>query len=113
EYFNGKKVEDFGPTKQEANVYVIPQSRMTTKFAEDTPNKREMLAKIKSGEWNVIQVANPREKPLMETTGYKDDIHFIVADAYEDKAVALGEGFNYEPGAHVIYRDPYFLKVPI
>lgn len=113
DFFNGKKVDNFGVTKQNANVYVIPQSRMTEKFEADTPLKRELNDKIKSGEWNVIQVANPREKPLQPSLGYKDDVHFIVTDAFEDKPITLGEGVTYNPGGHVINRDPYFLKVPI
>jgi hypothetical protein len=112
DWFNAKKVENFDPVNtQDANIYVTPESRFTTKFG-DTVLDREMKAKIKSGEYQVLQVANPREKPLMGITGHKDDIHFVVTDAFEDKAIRLGEDMPYEPGGHVIYQDPYFMKMP-
>lgn len=112
DFFNAKELEAFPKGAQDANVYVVPQKRMTTKMS-DAVDDRVMNYHIKQGEWKILQVANPREKPLMNLTGYKDDIHFIVTDAFQDKPLVVGEGLNYNPGGHVINRDPYFLKIPI
>lgn len=115
DYFNGKLVKDFDPLNtQNANVYVLPDKKFTTKFdlKDASPLSKQVTDKMKSGEYQVIQMFNPREKPLLATTGVKDDIHFVVVDKYEDKAVSFGENVPYRPGGHVIYQDQFYLKQP-
>jgi hypothetical protein len=114
-WFNGKKVDNFDPVNtQDANIYIMPESKFTTKFKLKSPTVEEtqINAKIKSGEYQIIQVYNPGSKPLRDATKINDNIHFVVVDKYEDKAIKFGENSVYRPGGHVIYQDQYFMKQP-
>lgn len=116
DWFRGKKVEDFDPAnKQNANIYVLPEQRYEDKFSltgKVTQENKDTMDKIKDGRYTIIQVANPGGKPLKEATGIKENIHFVVVDKYDNKALQFGEFSTYRPGGHVIYQDPLFLKVP-
>lgn len=115
DWFNGKLVKDFEPlATANANVYVVPRGKFTTKYdlKDGSALSEDINNKLKSGEYQIVQVYNPREKPMMKTTGVKDDVHFVVVDKYEDKAVQFGENVEYRPGGHVIYQDQHYLKQP-
>lgn len=114
DWFNGKLVKDFDPVNtQNANVFVMGDG-LYTKFGQNGRALPEYVRdKLKSGEMQIIQTYNPREKPLMTVTGVKDDIHFVVTDKYEDKQIAFGENVPYRPGGHVIYQDQHYIKQPM
>lgn len=114
DWFNGKLVKDFDPVNtQNANVYVMGDG-MYTKFGQNGRALPEYVRnKLKANEMQIIQTYNPREKPLMEVTGVKDDIHFVVTDKYEDKQIAFGENVPYRPGGHVIHQDQHYIKQPM
>lgn len=113
EWFNAKKVENFDPVNtQNANIYVMPEGRFTTKFDLKKETVQDLLTNkgIKEGKYEILQVYNPGGKPLREATGIKDNIHFVVVDKYEDKALKFGDNSVYRPGGHVIYKDSQFMK---
>lgn len=113
DWFNAKLVKDFDPkATPNANVYVMPEGKFTTKYdlKKADLSSKAINDKLTSGEYQILQVFNPREKPLMATTGVKDDVHFIVTNKFEDKAVEFGENVPYRPGGHVIYQDQHYLK---
>lgn len=115
EWFNGKKVDNFDPVNtQDANIYIMPEGRFSTKFDLKKNTVEDLLTqkKIKEGQYQIIQVYNPGSKPLHEATGIKDNIHFVVVDKFDDKALKWGENSVYRPGGHVIYQDNFFMKVP-
>lgn len=117
DWFNAKKVEDFDPVNtQNANVYIMPEQRFDTKFDMTGVGASVMndatMKKIKEGQYQILQVYNPGSKPLKEATGVKDNIHFVVVDKFDDKALVWGENSVYRPGGHVIYQDPFFMKQP-
>jgi hypothetical protein len=117
EFFNAKKVDDFDPVNtQNANIYIMPEGRFETKFdmvgqAVNVQNS-DTMNKIKDGKYQILQVYNPGGKPLKDATGIKENIHFVVVDKFEDKALLWGENSVYRPGGHVIYQDSYFMKQP-
>ena len=117
DWFNAKKVENFDPVNtQNANVYVMPEGRFETKYdmtgqAVSVQNT-DVMNKIKEGKYEILQVYNPGSKPLKDATGVKENIHFVVVEKYDDKALVWGENSVYRPGGHVIYQDPFFMKQP-
>lgn len=121
DWWNGKHVKDFDPLNtQNANIYIMPENKFTSKFGKQgSPGLTDGSAfseavndKLKSGEYQILQVYNPREKPLRDATGIKDDIHFVVTNKFDDKAVSFGENVPYRPGGHVIYQDQHYIKQP-
>lgn len=117
DWFNAKKVENFDPVNtQNANVYIMPEGRFETKYdmtgqAVSVQNT-DVMNKIKEGKYEILQVYNPGSKPLKDATGVKENIHFVVVEKYDDKALVWGENSVYRPGGHVIYQDPFFMKQP-
>lgn len=115
EFMSGKEVPDFNPmVHPNANVYVLPDNIFTTKNdLKDASAKSKLITdKLKSGEYKIVQVYDPRSKPLNPTTGIKDDIHFVVTNKFDEKAIQFGENVEYRPGGHVIYLDQHYLKQP-
>lgn len=115
DWFHGKEVENFDPVNtQNANIFVMPEGRFTTKHGLKKETVEDLLTqkKIKEGQYKIIQVENPGGKPLKDATGIKDNIHFVVVDKFDEKAIKLGEGFEYRPGGHVMYQDDNFMKQP-
>lgn len=115
DWINGKLVKDFDPKiTPNANVYIMPESRFTTKYdiQDKSPVSQLTDAKLKSGEYQIIQMYDPRSKPLLATTGVKDDIHFAVVSKFEDREIRFGENVEYRPGGHVIYQDQHYMKQP-
>lgn len=114
-WFNAKEVPGIDHVNTEnANVYIAPDGRMTTKYDMRNPTLQDLNVnkKIKEGQYKVLQVYNPQSKPLREGTSIKDNIHFIVTDKFEDKGLVWGENSVYRPGGHVIYLDQNFMKQP-
>lgn len=115
DWFNAKKVDDFSPMNREnANIYLANEGRMITKDELKSPSVDDLIInkRIKEGQYQILQVYSPREKPLSGITGIKDNIHFIVTNKFEDKALQWGENSVYRPGGHVIYQDQNFMKQP-
>lgn len=111
----GKEVPDFYPlVTPDANVYVLPTNKYTSKYGlkDGSSDSKEVLEKIKSGEYKIVQMYDPRSKPLMEATGIKEDIHFVVTNKFEDSPVRWGENVLYRPGGHVIYVPQHYVKQP-
>lgn len=115
DWINGKLVKDFQPlSTANANVYILPEGKFTTKFdlKDGSEFSKIVNDKLKSGEYQIIQTYAPREKPLMKATGIKDDIHFVITNKFDEKAISFGENVPYRPGGHVIYQDQHYLKQP-
>lgn len=115
EWIDGKLVKDFQPlSTANANVYVLPEQKFTTKFdlKDGSALSKQINDKLKSNEYQIIQMYSPREKPLGKATGVKDDIHFVVTNKYDEKAVSFGENVEYRPGGHVIYENQHYMKQP-
>lgn len=115
DWINGKLVKDFHPlSTANANVYILPEQKFTTKFdlKDGSELSKQINDKLKSGEYQIVQMYSPREKPLSKATGVKDDIHFVVTNKFDEKAVTLGDNVEYRPGGHVIYEDQHYLKQP-
>lgn len=111
----GKEVPDFQPLiTPDANVYVLPTNQFTTKYElkDGSTVSKEVMDKIKSEEYKIIQMYNPRDKPLSAHTGIKDDIHFVVTNKFDEAAVRWGENVPYRPGGHVIYVPQHYVKQP-
>jgi len=115
DWFDAKKVDNFDPVNtQDANVYILAENKFTTKFKLKNPTVDEVSIneKIKSGEYQILQIANPGGKPLKQATGINDNIHFVVTNKYDDQALKWGTNSEYRPGGHVIYQDQQFMKQP-
>lgn len=111
----GKEVPDFQPLiTPDANVYDFKTNTFTTKYElkDGSAQSKEIMDRIKSGDTKIIQTYNPREKPYSEATGIKDDIHFVLADKFDNAAVRWGENVQYRPGGHVIYVPQNYVKQP-
>lgn len=111
----GKEVPDFQPLiTPDANVYVLPTNQFTTKYElkDGSTVSKDVLDKIKSEEYKIVQMYNPRDKPLSEHTGIKDDIHFVVTSKFNEAPVGWGENVQYRPGGHVIYVPQNYVKQP-
>lgn len=115
EFFGAVKREDFGyPSGEDANVYIVAEDRFRSKFDlighGATVQDVETMNKIKDGRYTILQMYDPRKKPLKDATGINDQIHFIVVDKYNERPVRFGENVEYRPGGHVIYEDQFYLS---
>lgn len=115
DWINGKQVKDFSPLNTaDANVYILPEEKFTTKYdlKDGSAFSEAVNDKLKSGEYQIIQMYDPRSKPMQGATGVKADIHFVVTNKFDERAVAFGENVPYRPGGHVIYTDQHYVKQP-
>lgn len=114
-FVNGKEVKDMYPlSTPDANVYVLPDNGFTTKYElkDASAYSKNVNDKLKSGEYKIIQMYDPRSKPLKDATGIKDDIHFVITDKFDERAIQWGQNVDYRPGGHVIYNDQFYIKQP-
>lgn len=66
------------------------------------------------GELRIVQVANPTDLPFREAgeKGVGNTVNFVVADTYKSKPLPMNL-VDWNPGVHVIYPQPFFVKQPI
>ena len=114
-FVDGKEVKDLYPlSTPDANVYVIPDNSFVTKYdlKDASAHSKYVNDKLKSGEYKIVQLYDPRSKPLKEATGIKDDIHFVITNKMDERAIQFGENVDYRPGGHVIYQGQHYVKQP-
>lgn len=99
--------EDFG-----VNVNIGGDT--THHYIKSMPDavKDQIRAKVSSGEWKVIQVGNPADRPFESIVGPGKTVNFVVTDTYRSKPLPMNL-VDWNPGVHVVYPHPFFVKQPI
>ena len=60
-------------------------------------------------DFDVIQIANPKARPLKEHLGQDTLINFVVTGPAEVRPMKLGEAAEWRPGMqHMMYNNPFF-----
>lgn len=73
--------------------------------------RADIERRLKEGGNKVIQVFNPLDKPLRDTAGTDETIHFMVTDKYSASKLDWNI-LPYRPGGHVEYKHQWFVKQP-
>lgn len=116
--FKGKEVEfiPWNTTTKGGHlpVAVIDESGTGPKivYSNSVQAERDNIATlIKDHGYKIIQVARPQERVLQASTGVKDPVQYIVTKGYT-KAPLEFQQVGRQPGFHVEYADPFYLKQP-
>lgn len=66
---------------------------------------------IKDQGYKIIQVARPQERVLKDAAGISDPVQYIVTKGYTKNPLEFQQ-VGRQPGFHVEYADPFYLKQP-
>lgn len=113
-YFEGRTVSDLPWTSREGfNIWSVDKSGVG-KFLDyhlDPDEVKALAPKIQSGELKVTQVADPQNRPLADTIGNGNAVHFIISPEVMSRRLDWKQ-IIYNPGGHVIYPNPWYVKQP-
>lgn len=121
-FFEGKERDTFPWGGQNAGILIHDsksETRLLYKHGKDgvlDTTARETIDKlIKERGFKVVQVFNPTVRPFQDVDFLKgkisEQIHFVVTDTSERKALAFQQ-LEYRPGGHSIYMDDWYVKQP-
>ena len=76
------------------------------------PGVSEALKKstLEKKGWKVLQTFDPEDAAVREALGVSGPVNFIVVKTVKKGPLDFRKQLNYQPGFHVKYKDPYYIK---
>lgn len=121
-FFEGKERDSFPWGGQNAGILIHDsqgETRLLYKHGKDgilDQSARDTIDKLVNERgFKVVQVFNPTARPFSDVDflhgKISEQIHFVVTDTSERKALAFQQ-LEYRPGGHSIYMDDWYVKQP-
>lgn len=73
--------------------------------------KADVEALYKEKGYKVFQVLEPAKRPLKDSLGTDEQIHFVLSNGLDQKPLGWNQ-IDYRPGGHSIYKYDYYVKQP-
>lgn len=114
-WLEGKLLREF-PTavSEDSGIYVIKDGNKTGEYfrRHDPEFDNKTINKMLNDQgYSLFQVAEPTVRPLMEATGEKDIINYVLTSTRQTKPLPWKQ-VEYKPGGHVIYPYDWYIKQP-
>lgn len=117
DWFHGRRVDNVDwAGKDDAVIYYHDPVSNTFQIMHkhdrvNLPDFKKMVDDaVSSKDFDVIQIANPKARPLKEHLGQDTPINFVVTGPAEVRPMKLGEAAEWRPGMHMMYNNPFFAK---
>lgn len=73
--------------------------------------KAEVEKLYKEDGYKIFQVLEPAKRPLKDTIGSDEQVHFVISNGLDQKALGWNQ-VDYRPGGHSIYKYDFYVKQP-
>ena len=95
-------------------VYVTDSTGKSGKFFRmKDPAFAAVYARMqKEGGYKFLQTFSPENPAVREALGESKVINFIATKKFSKGALSLREQVDYNPGGHIQYKSPFFIKQP-
>ncbi len=112
----GRQVKDIPwEDTENAGLWVYDGQTNSGKFFDknliDGADKADIINKINTQGYKVVQIANPIERELRKIADNEDVVHFIVVPDV-DRTPLDWKQLPYRPGGHVEYQFEHWVKQP-
>lgn len=112
--FNGR-FEKSLPTKSTEDFSILVadgDNRKVLWWSKLNEDERKVLVDLVENGMQVLKVANPADRPLMDQLGIKSTVNFVLTKEHNTAPLKMNI-VDYNPGVHVMYPQEYFVKQPM